>query len=259
MRPLGDELLEPAMFLPGFELRIVGETEAAGRRAIDVAATPRPRGPGPVELFPYGADALALAVDRERGVILRFEASAGGDPIRRLEGTEIAFDEPIPDDSFARPPGDVRTAADAFPTLYLTLEQAARTAAFRLWAPARLAGRWHVNVLHRPETTRPRIPESVHLFLHDGESLHSFGIEEAGERLLAWRTGEERTVTLEDGEDVRVLGGSSRLPGPPLEVHLVRDGTHIRLYSNDIDEAGLLELAAALEPAPTEQPPLLDV
>src|SRR5829696_2425086 len=154
MRPLGEELLEPAMFLPGFDLAIVGETEVAGRPAIDVAATPRSRGPGPVELFPHGGDALSLAVDRERGVILRFEASAGGDPIRRLEVTEIAFDEPLPDERFARPPGDVRSFDDAYPTRYITLEQAARDVSFRLWAPAPMAGRWHVSVLHRPETTR---------------------------------------------------------------------------------------------------------
>ena len=77
-RPIGDELLDPANFLPGFDLRITGATEAAGRPAIAVSATPRPRGAGHVELFPAGADDLSLVVDRERGVILRFEASTRG-------------------------------------------------------------------------------------------------------------------------------------------------------------------------------------
>ena len=72
--------------------------------------------------------------------------------------------------------------------------------------------------------------------------------------MLAWRTGEERTVTVA-GEELRVIGGS-RLPGPPLEVHLIRGGTHIRVYSNNLDEDALIEIATALEPAPTEQPPL---
>jgi len=54
-----------------------------------------------------------------------------------------------------------------------------------------------------------------------------------------------------------VIGGN-RLPGPPLEVHLVRGGTHIRVYSNNLDEDALVELATALEPAPTEGPPLTD-
>ena len=93
------------------------------------------------------------------------------------------------------------------------------------------------------------------LLFADAASLHSFGIEEAAEQLLAWRTGEARTVTV-GGEELRLIGGS-RLPGPPLEVQLVRDGTHIRVYSNNLDEDALVEIATALEPAPTEQPPLI--
>src|SRR3954452_2559020 len=224
-RPVGGELLDAAGFLPGFDLRVAAETEAAGRPAIAVEATPRPRGPGPVELFPYGADALSLAVDRERGVILRFEASAGGEPIRRLEVTEIVFDEPLADALFTAPAGDVRSAHNVYPVRHVTIEQAARDTSFQLWAPAQLAGRWHLNVIHRPETTGPRVPESVILMLYDSESLHDFGIEQAGEALLAWRTGEERTVDA-GGVQLRLIGGN-RLPGPPLEAHLVRGGTHI--------------------------------
>ena len=257
MRPIGDELLDPAAFLPGFDFRVAGAAEAAGRPALAVTGVPRPRGAGPVDLFPQGADALSLAVDRERGVILRLEASAAGMPIRRLEVTEIAFDQRLADELFAPPAGEVRSIHEAYPVRYLTLEQAARDASFQLWLPARLAGRWHVNVIHRPETTRPRVPESVLVLLHDSESLHSLGIEQAGERLLAWRTGEERVVTV-GGEELRLIGGGSRLPGPPLELHLVRGGTHIRVYSNDLDEDALVEIASALEPAPTEQPPLIE-
>ena len=104
MRPLGDELLDPAAFLPGFDLRIMGETAVAGRPALEVAGKPRPRGAAPVELFPYGADDLRLAVDRERGVILRFEASAVDEPIRRLVVTEIEFDELLAASSSQSPP-----------------------------------------------------------------------------------------------------------------------------------------------------------
>ena len=212
MRPIGDELLDPATFLPGFDFRIAGDTEVAGRPALAVGATPRPRGAGPADLFPYGADALSLAVDRERGVILRFEASSAGEAIRRLEVSEISFDEPFANDLFTVPAGDVRSAEEAFPMKYVTLEQAARDASFQVWTPARLGGRWNVNVIHRPETSGPRVPESVMLLLHDSESLHNFGIEEAAERLLAWRTGEERIITV-GGEELRVIGGE-RLPGP---------------------------------------------
>jgi hypothetical protein len=90
----------------------------------------------------------------------------------------------------------------------------------------------------------------------DTESLHHFGIEEAGERLLAWRTGEERTL-VRGGVELRVIGGD-RLPGPPLEVHLERGETHIRIYSDNLDEARLIELAETLARAPTQLPPVSD-
>jgi len=169
---------------------------------------------------------------------------------------EIAFDEPLADDLFAQPAGEVRSAHEAFPVRYVTLEQAARDASFELLSPARLAGRWHLSVLHRPETSGPRVPESVMLLASDTESLHSFGIEQAGERLLAWRSGEERTVEA-DGVTLRLIGGG-QLPGPPLEVHLVRGGTHVRVYSSTLDEDALVRIAVALGPAPTEQPPVLE-
>jgi len=117
IRPIGDELLDPAAFLPGFDFRVAGAAEAARRPVLAVTAVPRPRGAGPVDLFPQGADALSLSVDRERGVVLRFEASAAGLPIRRLEVTEIAFDEPFGDGLFTPPPGEARSVRAASSTV----------------------------------------------------------------------------------------------------------------------------------------------
>jgi hypothetical protein len=88
----------------------------------------------------------------------------------------------------------------------------------------------------------------------DTESLHHFGIEEAAERLLAWRVGDDTFVS-KNGLELRLVGGD-RLPGPPLEVHLERGGTHIRIYSDNLDQAALVDLAVSLEPAPTEPPPV---
>ena len=39
------------------------------------------------------------------------------------------------DEHLTVPAGDVRSAAEAVPVSHLMLEQAARTASFRLWAP----------------------------------------------------------------------------------------------------------------------------
>jgi hypothetical protein len=192
-------------------------------------------------------------------VVLRLEARFEGEPVRLLEVRQVTFDEPLDDERFrfAFPPGEVpRSAGEAYPSSNLTLEQAARTASFVVWSPGRLAPRWRAHVLHRPETARPRVPESVTMLFFDTESLHSFGIEQAGEHLLAWRDDEARTVERGGGE-LRLIGGD-RLPGPPLEVQLERGGTHLRISSDNLDEAALVELAETLEPAPTRQPPVSD-
>ena len=91
------------------------------------------------------------------------------------------------------------------------------------------------------------------MLFSDSESLHHFGIEQAAERLLAWRVGDE-TVVERDGVELRLIGGD-KLPGPPLEVHLERDGTHVRVYSDNLDQPALIDIASSLAPAPTELPP----
>ena len=196
-------------------------------------------------------------MDAERGVVLRIEALFQGEPVRLVEVEKIAFDDAIDEERFRfeLPPGEEpRTAEEAYPTHNVTLEQAARDASFAVWAPARLLSRWRAHVLFRPETDRPRLPEAVTILFSDTESMHHFGMEQAAERLLAWRAGDERVI--DRGEiELRVIGGD-RLPGPPLEVHLQREQTHIRIYSDNLDEAALIELAETLEPAPTEQPPV---
>jgi hypothetical protein len=57
-----------------------------------------------------------------------------------------------------------------------------------------------------------------------------------------------------EGEELRLVGGN-QLPGPPLEVHLERGGTHIRVWSDNLDERSLIDVATSLAPASTELPP----
>jgi hypothetical protein len=237
-------------------LDTAGEARVAGRRALVVEARPRLPALPPSDLVPNGCDAVTLHVDAERGVVLRVEARLEGEAVRRLELTTVVFDEELPDELFAfEPPGDetVRPAADAYPHRNVTLEEAARTASFRVFSPSRLPGRWHVHVIHRPVTQRPQLPEVVTMLFSDTESLHHFGIEQAAEALLAWRVGDEERVE-KDGHELRLIGGD-KLPGPPLEVHLERDGTHVRVYSDNLDRAALVDVATSLAPAPTELPP----
>jgi hypothetical protein len=202
-----------------------------------------------------GADDIELAVDRERGVLLRVEARFEAEPFRVLEVTDVVFDEVLPEDTFVfvPPPGEeVKTVEEAYRFEYLPVEELAARASFTVWVPSGLDARWRVLAIHHPASERARTPESAHLLFHD-DALHNFSLEEAGERLLAWRT-EEPEVVSHGGVELRILEGSR--PGPPTEVHLERGGTHVRISSDTLDVERLVAVAGSLFEAPTEAPPM---
>jgi hypothetical protein len=144
---------------------------------------------------------------------------------------------------FGLPPGErLRSPEEAFPWAYVSLEEAAARASFTLFVPSRLDARWRVTAIHREADERARTTESVHLLVHD-DALHNFTIEQAGEPLPAWRSEEPELV---DG--LRVFEGTR--PGPPTEVHLERDGTHIRVSSDTLDRDRLVDVARRLVPTP---------
>ncbi len=58
---------------------------------------------GGLALLGYGADRWELTVDPERGVLLATVAFTGDTPFRRVEASEIAFDEAFDDELFAPP------------------------------------------------------------------------------------------------------------------------------------------------------------
>ena len=214
-RPSADALLDPAVLIPGLELAQTGESRVAGRRTLVVDATLRFPLMPPTDIVPYGCDAVTLGVDAERGVVLRVEARFAGKPVKRVELTSVTFDEPLPDGIFELelPEGEaVRTASEVYASRNVTLEDAARSAGFTVWWPPDLPTRWQLHVIHRPESNRPKLTETVMLLFSDRESLHHFGIEQAAEHLLAWRVGNE-TVVEEAGMALRLVGGDI-LPGP---------------------------------------------
>jgi outer membrane lipoprotein-sorting protein len=106
-------LIETAGISAAFDLDVVGRTRALGRDAFTVRARPRiddvRSGPRFHPLV-SGGDEVHLAVDAERGVLLRLEAILDGAPFYRLEMTEVGFDEELPDETFAFPREDERTA-----------------------------------------------------------------------------------------------------------------------------------------------------
>ncbi|HSP74125.1 MAG TPA: hypothetical protein VLN26_17265 [Gaiellaceae bacterium] len=94
----GWDVLDPAALLGGFRFERTGEGEVAGRRALLLRG--RRRGSAfHGEIHP-GIDEIALAVDAERGVLLRFAQLVDGEPCSLREVEEIAFDEEPPPGTF---------------------------------------------------------------------------------------------------------------------------------------------------------------
>src|SRR5204862_621640 len=69
------ELFDPARLLGAATFEIHGESTQAGRTAVSVLARPRRRSIEIVEI--WGCDSYELAVDRERGVLLKVVGRLG--------------------------------------------------------------------------------------------------------------------------------------------------------------------------------------
>ena len=93
-----ERLLDPAPLIGIYRLARQGETMLLGRKAVEVTAIPRHRDLS--HDFGTLADELALAVDSERGILLRAAVTVDGEVLSTYEVTEIAFDEHISPDLF---------------------------------------------------------------------------------------------------------------------------------------------------------------
>lgn len=254
-----DWMLEPSAVISALELTVTGETVVAGRPAVAVVGVPRPADPRHGVGLPLaqGADEVRLAVDRERGVLLRFESRLEARPFSVQEVVELAFEEALddglfrfvsPDSSPVRSPRETVSRPKA-----VSVEEVARRASFTVLVPTRLPRGWRVDVAYSPPAARPPRPESVTLEVrsadrleprvrvHQGpapipDSLEWEQVERGGVRILVWRH----------------LGPG---PGGTYEAKTEIAGTHVRA-NGDVDRDVLLDIVASLEPAPPALPPM---
>ncbi len=249
-----EHLTDPSMLLGLLDLQPVGSTSVAGRAAILVQA--RGRGTvwhGPAGL-PEGAERHELAVDAERGVLMRAVSFLDEQEFFSHEVLEIAFDESFPDDTFVfTPPAgeEIRDAESAFPPpQHTTIEEAARLAPFTVLLPRRLPEGATLHVVYNPGSERVASPPSVNLVYWFEGAGHSLSIGQTGEPQVPGDFGEE---TLERH------GMALRLHDEHRQRLLVceRHGTHVMMTS-DLEGETLVEIALSLEPAPTEPPRLVD-
>lgn len=103
----GDEvraLLQPSRELGRFRWELAGETSVGGRACLQATAVRRDvvdelPFPSPFGMI-HGGTVFSVAVDVERGVILRVEKMVRDQPAELLELTDVTFDAPLDDDLF---------------------------------------------------------------------------------------------------------------------------------------------------------------
>lgn len=257
--PPRPELLQPVVWLAWVTLEPTGSAEVAGREAVLVRARPRrlrdDDGEYGVPRLAPGADAHELAVDAERGVVLRIASFIDDAPFVVTEVERIAFDERLPPETFVftPPPGEELRPVVA-PPRDVTLDEAAREAPFTVLAPRRVPDGAEVRVSYASGSDRP--PEDPCVLLHyatpDLGLKVTISLSPArpdGDLDIAEPAGE----VVRDGRVMRVrdLGGNRQVA---LESH----GTRAMLMSDSAPLETLLQMAASLAPAPAEPPRLQD-
>jgi outer membrane lipoprotein-sorting protein len=258
-----EAFLDSAPLLATLELELLGETEAAGRRALRLRGVPR-AGAERRAFFELdqGADEYELLIDAERGVLLRREARIDGEPFSVTEVQEIAFDEDLPTQTFEfePPPGEeVKRPEEIFGGFETEhdLAGAAAKASFAVWIASGLGPGWHVNVTYMPARERPPVPETLfldysamrdeieHFSLHERSATEPLEpdddttvIERSGRRMHVWEPPEHRRQRM------------------PTIVRLELEGTAVEVHGQGLGTERLLDIAAGLCRAPTERPAL---
>jgi outer membrane lipoprotein-sorting protein len=253
-----DWMLDPSYLLGGYQFSVTGPREVAGRPAVGARAVRRPEtAPGRLLVAEpaFGADELALAVDRATGVVLRGEARSSGEVLALWEAVEAAFDVPLddglfrfeaPDGSVARSPGGVFARPRP-----LSVEEAARRASFTVVIPALVPRGWTMAVLYVPAADRPPRGDTVMVHLGEDGRAPRVRLHETAEPIadnLAWEAVEHR------GRAIEVVETPGGLSSSLVEARAEVAGTHVRA-SGEVERRALLDIVASLAPAPRDLPP----
>jgi hypothetical protein len=248
-------LLDPWQLVGPFELTATGRTTVAGRDAFALEAVMRPHlhGAGP-EPLAYGADRHELAVDAERGVLLRAASLLDGEPFSTLEVRTIAFDEAFETAVFRYEPEsgeEVVRPDEVRPGEVVAVEEAARRASFTVLVPGSLGHGWRSHVLYTPGREGTPVRETVHVALYRDDAMHAVSIRQTAGPWESWQTN--------GTEEAERNGVRLRVSGPPMHRVLVeRNGTFVEVDSQNVETDRLVELALSLVPASTDSPPLIE-
>ena len=244
-------LLDPSPLAAVLRFAPGDATEVAGRPAVRVTATPRPDdGSGLAALFRVGgagADAIELAVDAERGALLRAEATIDGGPFHRLEVTAIAFGPLAPGTLDLSLPDGVEATAGWFRPLRLELHELSAAGAVLRLRPRSSRRLASAGKPARPGHEHPPVEASV----ASSTARRDGGYVVTRARARGRRAEPDEWLTWTGGDGLERADAGAHVE-PRHHVRLERDGTLVELSGADAEL--LAQLARAL-PAPA--PPRL--
>jgi outer membrane lipoprotein-sorting protein len=252
-----EHFLDPSVLIPGLIFEPLDETSVAGRRAVRVSA--RPRGDRSDSLHQVlrlgvGADEYELAIDAERGVLLRALARIDGEEFSLHEVTEIAFDEPFAPETFVfvPPAGEVVCGVRDSMHRRLTIEEAVAVAPFTVFVPRAIGPGWQMTVHFFPDEERPASPVSVAIHYRRDDATHQLNLTQTSLEARDPFDGFHWEYLDRGGERWRTWTAERDGDAMAVRVQLERDGTRITITSNDLALERLIELADMLVPAPAE-------
>lgn len=252
-----DWLLNPSALLPAYDFTPVGRSQIAGRDTVQARAVPRTPDPrvGPGAGVAHGADEVLLAVDEERGVVMRSEARLDGRPFSVVEVEELFFDETFTDElfRFVSPDGSpVRAPHEIYARPEpVSLKEAAKRAAFTVLVPTRLPQGWTIDASYRAASSRPLRPESVTVTVHVTSGVlmeRRLRIHETAEPL---RYSDQWDEVTHGGRSIRLLQHPA--PDGAHEATVQVEGTHARVTGN-LDRDAFVGIVASLEPVQGSPP-----
>src|SRR5205823_3977574 len=140
--------------------------------------------------FGPGADEYAVHVDRETGSLLRVETRREGSPFQVTEIVSIAFDEPLPAETFVLEPpeGEVIELVEVQGTRFrMPLSEIVDEAGFTVFVPDRVPNDWRLDAHYSPARKRPPSHAVVILFYRSEDATGSLSVSES-------RAGEDKGV-----------------------------------------------------------------
>jgi outer membrane lipoprotein-sorting protein len=236
-------LFDPAVLIGALKLEPTGEVTVAGRRAHRVVGRPRGGHASWNLLHLGGGDEFDLAVDSERGVLLRAAARFEEQESQVTEVSEIAFDEDFGAETFRPVPGALKE--QRVEAQRVSAEEAADLASFPLWLPALTDG-WRLEVAYFPGDDQEPETVSAVFTRHDGTHYFMVVLSPAGaeddflDHRRDWESAERA------GQTVQALPARERY-GMQAVVRFEREGTRITLMSENLRHDSLLEIVETLE------------